>query len=48
MLGLVLVTHAPLGDAIAQCVKHVMGSLPEGLAVVAMDSSCGLVERRRP
>ena len=34
MLGLVLVTHAPLGDAIAQCVKHVMGSLPDGLAVV--------------
>ncbi|MFN7505368.1 MAG: PTS sugar transporter subunit IIA, partial [Limnobacter sp.] len=34
MLGLVLVAHAPFGDAIAQCVKHVMGSLPDGLAVV--------------
>jgi len=34
MLGLVLVTHSPLGDAIAQCVKHVMGDLPQGFAVV--------------
>lgn len=34
MLGLVLVTHAPLGDAIAQCVQHVMGALPEGFQVV--------------
>lgn len=34
MLGLVLVTHAPLGDAIRQCVQHVMGSVPEGFAVV--------------
>ena len=29
MLGLVLVNHAPLGDAILQCVKHVMGDLQE-------------------
>ena len=34
MLGLVLVTHAPLGDAIRQCVQHVMGSVPEGFTVV--------------
>ena len=34
MLGLVLVTHAPLGDSIAQCVQHVMGSVPDGFKVV--------------
>lgn len=34
MLGLVLVTHAPLGEAIRHCVQHVMGSIPEGFAVV--------------
>lgn len=34
MLGFVLVTHAPLGDSIAQCVQHVMGSFPDGFEVV--------------
>lgn len=34
MLGLVLVTHAPLGEAIRQCVQHVMGSVPNGFEVV--------------
>ncbi|HEX4917739.1 MAG TPA: PTS fructose transporter subunit IIA [Limnobacter sp.] len=34
MLGLVLVTHAPLGQAMAQCVQHVMGSMPPGFEVV--------------
>jgi mannose PTS system EIIA component len=34
MLGLVLVTHAPLGQAIAQCVEHVMGARPDGFEVV--------------
>lgn len=39
MLGLVLVTHAPLGDAIRQCVQHVMGSVPEGFTVVDVPGS---------
>ena len=38
MLGLVLVTHAPLGDAIRQCVQHVMGSAPQGFSVVDVRS----------
>ena len=39
MLGLVLVTHAPLGDSIAQCVQHVMGSVPDGFEVVDVPAS---------
>lgn len=34
MLGLVLVTHEPLGQAMQACITHVMGNLPEGIAVV--------------
>ena len=34
MLGFVLVAHAPLGSSIAQCVQHVMGSMPPGFKVV--------------
>lgn len=34
MLGLVLVTHAPLGAAIYHCVQHVMGAAPENFDVV--------------
>lgn len=34
MLGLVLVMHAPLGGAMLACVKHVMGSMPDGFEVV--------------
>ncbi|WP_370262216.1 PTS sugar transporter subunit IIA [Limnobacter sp.] len=34
MLGLVLVTHAPLGKAMLACVEHVMGAVPEGFEVV--------------
>jgi PTS system ascorbate-specific IIA component len=34
MLGLVLVTHAPLGEAIRHCVQHVMGSVPDGFTIV--------------
>ena len=34
MLGLVLVMHAPLGEAMRQCMQHVMGSVPPGFAVV--------------
>lgn len=38
MLGLVLVTHAPLGVALAACIKHVMGTVPEGFEVVDVEA----------
>ena len=34
MLGLLLIVHAPLGDAVAQCISHVMGAVPAGFGVI--------------
>ena len=34
MLGIVLVMHAPLASAMASCVAHVMGAMPENFSVV--------------
>ncbi|HEX4855906.1 MAG TPA: PTS fructose transporter subunit IIA [Limnobacter sp.] len=42
MLGLVLVTHAPLGQAIASCVQHVMGSMPEGFQFVDVEADSNI------
>lgn len=38
MLGMVLVTHAPLGVALAACLKHVMGTVPERFEVIDVEA----------
>lgn len=36
MVGILLVTHNGLGDSLADCVKHVLGELPENLKVLSV------------
>ena len=39
MIGILLVTHNGLGDSLADCVKHVMGSVPPNLKVLPVLAS---------
>lgn len=39
MLGVVLVMHETLADAMLECVRHVMGSVPDGLVAVNVPAS---------
>lgn len=37
MVGILLVTHRQLGDALIDCVEFIMGELPPALAAVSID-----------
>ncbi|MGB8517718.1 MAG: PTS fructose transporter subunit IIA [Gallionella sp.] len=36
MVGILLVTHNGLGDSLVDCVKHVLGSVPDNLKVLSV------------
>ncbi len=36
MIGILLITHNALGDSLVDCVRHVMGSVPENLKVLSV------------
>lgn len=36
MVGILLVTHNGLGDSLLDCVKHVLGSVPDNLKVLSV------------
>lgn len=36
MVGILLVTHNGLGDSLVDCVKHVLGSVPNNLKVLSV------------
>jgi mannose PTS system EIIA component len=36
LVGILLVAHNGLGDSLADCVKHVLGELPENLKVLSV------------
>lgn len=39
MIGLLLVTHDPLGASLLQCAKHVLGTLPSGVAQLGVSAA---------
>jgi len=39
VVGILLVTHNGLGDSLADCVKHVLGEIPENLKVLSVRAS---------
>lgn len=39
MIGILLVTHNGLGDSLADCIKHVMGSVPANLKALSVHAS---------
>jgi mannose PTS system EIIA component len=39
MIGLLLVTHEPLGASLLQCATHVLGQLPAGIAQLGVNAA---------
>ncbi|MFN7220104.1 MAG: PTS sugar transporter subunit IIA [Burkholderiales bacterium] len=39
MIGLLLVTHEPLGASLLQCATHVLGKLPAGVAQLGVNAA---------
>ncbi|MBI3902132.1 MAG: PTS fructose transporter subunit IIA [Nitrosomonadales bacterium] len=39
MIGILLITHNGLGDSLADCIKHVMGSVPDNLKTLSVLAS---------
>lgn len=39
MVGVLIITHGPLGDSLAQGARHILGSIPRDLDVMAVDKN---------
>jgi PTS system mannose-specific IIA component len=47
LTGILLVTHNGLGDSLVDCARHVLGSVPSGLMVLAIQAQDDIQRREK-